>query len=73
MKPLAVAGLVVIGLGIAGLLLGRFSYTTEEKVIDLGPITASVDETHNVQVPDMLGIGAILAGSLLIYLGRKIA
>ena len=71
MKPLAVVGLVVIALGIAGLLLGRFSYTTQEKVIDLGPITASVDERHNVQVPDILGIGAILAGSLLLYLGRK--
>lgn len=71
MKPLAVVGLVVIALGIAGLLLGRFSYTTQEKVIDLGSITASVDERHNVQVPDILGIGAILAGSLLLYLGRK--
>lgn len=73
MKPLAVAGLVVIALGIAGLLLGRFSFTTQEKVIDLGPISASVDERHNVQVPDILGIGAILAGSLFLYLGRKTA
>jgi hypothetical protein len=30
MKPLAIAGLMVIALGIAGLLLGRFSYTTQE-------------------------------------------
>jgi hypothetical protein len=42
-------------------------------VIDLGPISASVDERHNVQVPDILGIGAILAGSLFLYLGRKTA
>jgi len=71
MKPLAMAGLVLIGLGIAGLLLGRFSYTTQEKVIDMGPITASVDEKHNIDVPDIAGIGAILAGALLVYLGRK--
>jgi len=73
MKPLAVVGLVVIALGIAGLLLGRFSYTTQEKVIDMGPITASVDERHNIQVPDIFGIGAILVGSLFLYLGRKTA
>ncbi len=73
MKPLAMAGLVLIGLGIAGLLLGRFSYTTEKKVIDMGPITASVDEKHNVDVPDIAGIGAIVAGVVLIYLGRKSA
>ena len=46
MKPLAIAGLVLIGLEIAGLVLGQFSYTTEKTVIDVGPITASVDEKH---------------------------
>jgi hypothetical protein len=71
MKPLAIAGLMLIALGIAGLLLGRFSYTTERRVIDMGPITASVDEKHNIDVPDMAGIAAVLAGTLLVYLGRK--
>ena len=70
-KPLAIAGLVLIGLGIAGLVLGQFSYTTEKTVIDVGPITASVDEKHSVDVPEMAGIAAILAGALLIYLGRR--
>lgn len=73
MKPLAMAGLLLIGLGIGGLVLGRFSYTTEKKVIDVGPITASVDEKHSVDVPDIAGIGAVLAGAVLIYLGRKAA
>jgi hypothetical protein len=73
MKPLAIAGLVLIGLGIVGLVLGRFSYTTEKTVIDVGPITASVDEKHRVDVPDIAGIGAILAGALLVYFGRKTA
>lgn len=71
MKPLAIAGLVLIGLGIAGLVFGQFSYTTDKTVIDVGPITASVNEKHSVDVPEMAGIGAILAGALLIYLGRK--
>jgi hypothetical protein len=71
MKPLAIAGLVLIGLGIAGLVLGQFSYTTEKTVIDVGPITASVDEKHSVDVPEMAGIAAILAGALLIYLGNR--
>jgi hypothetical protein len=73
MRPLAMVGLVLIGLGIAGLLLGRFSYTTQKNVIDVGPITASVDEKHNIDVPDIAGIAAILAGGLLIFLGRKTA
>ena len=52
-------------------MLGQFSYTTEKTVIDVGPITASVDEKHSVDVPEMAGIAAILAGALLIYLGRR--
>jgi hypothetical protein len=73
MKPLAMVGLALIGLGIAGLLLGRFSYTTQKNVVDVGPITASVDERHSIDVPDIAGIGAILAGGLLVFLGRKTA
>jgi len=72
MKPLALVGLLLIGLGIAGLVFGRFSYTTDKKVLDVGPITASVAETHNIDVPDIAGIAAIIAGTLLFfYVGRK--
>jgi hypothetical protein len=73
MKSLTMAGMALIGLGIVVLLLGRFSYTTQKNVIEVGPITASVSEKHNINVPDIAGIGAILAGGLLIYLGRKTA
>ena len=71
MRPLAVVGVILIVLGIAGLVLGRFSYTTEKKVIEMGPVTASIDEKHKIDVPDIAGISAILAGALLVYLGRK--
>jgi hypothetical protein len=71
MKPLAIAGLVLVVLGIAGLVLGRFSYTTDRKVIDVGPITASVTEQHNVDIPDIAGIGAIVAGVVLVFLSRR--
>lgn len=71
MKPLAMAGLVLIVLGIAGLILGRFSYTTEEKVVDVGPITASVEEEHHINIPDIAAIAAILAGGVLVVVSRK--
>ena len=73
MKPLALAGLLLIGVGIAALAFGRFSYTTEKTVIDMGPITASVDEKRSVDIPDIAGIAAIVAGALLVFLGRKSA
>jgi len=67
------AGLVLIVLGVAGLVFGRFSYTTDRKVIDVGPITATVSEQHSVNVPDIAGIAAIVAGIALVFLSRRSA
>jgi hypothetical protein len=71
MKPVAIIGVVLIVLGIAGLVLGRFSYTTEEKVLDVGPLTATAEKEHSVAIPDIAGIAAILAGGFLVFVGRR--
>jgi len=46
-----VLGLILIALGLLGLAWGGFTYTTKEKVVDVGPIHATRDETHNVHRP----------------------
>lgn len=71
MRPLAIFGLVLIVLGIAGLVMGRFTYTTQEKVLDIGPLEATAEEEHSVAVPDIAGIAAILVGGFLVYMGRR--
>ena len=73
MKPIAFAGLLLIIAGIAGLALGRFSYVTERKVVDIGPIKASVEEQHNIAIPDIAGFVAIIAGVGLVVIGRRSA
>lgn len=70
-KPLAISGLVLIVLGIVGLALGRFSYTTQEKVLDIGPLQATAEKEHSIAVPDIAGIAAIVAGGFLVYVGRR--
>jgi len=71
MKPLAVLGLVLIVLGIAGLALGHISFTTEKKVLDVGPATASVNEEHHIAVPDVAGVAAVGAGVVLLVIGMR--
>jgi hypothetical protein len=71
MKPLAILGVALILLGIVGLIVGRFSYTTQEKVLDLGPLQATAQKEHSVAIPDIAGIAAILAGGFLVYVGRR--
>ena len=71
MKPLTIIGLVLIIAGIAGLVLGRFSYTTEEKVVELGPLVATADKEHTIHIPDVAGVAAIAVGAFLVYVGRR--
>jgi len=71
MRPLAILGVVLIILGIAGLVMGRFSYATEEKVLDLGPLQATAQKEHSIAIPDIAGIAAIIAGGFLVFVGRR--
>src|ERR1035438_10514037 len=61
----------VIVLGLLGLAWGGFTYTTREKVIDIGPIHATRDETHNVPLPPIAGAAALIGGIVLLVAGRK--
>ncbi|MDQ7250673.1 hypothetical protein [Dongia sedimenti] len=71
MKPLTIVGVLLIVLGIAGLVVGRFSYTTEEKVMEVGPIVATAEKEHSIRVPDIAGIIAVLAGGALVFASRR--
>jgi hypothetical protein len=71
MKPLAIIGVILIVLGIAGLVVGRFTYTTEEKVMEVGPIVATAEKEHSIAVPDIAGIIAVIAGGALVFVSRR--
>ena len=71
MRGLALVGVLLVVLGIAGLAVRGFTYTTQEKVVDLGPIHATADKEHNVYIYPAAGIAAILIGGALIVFGRR--
>lgn len=64
-------GAILIALGLIALALGSFNYTTSEKVIDIGPVHASRDKSHYVNVPPIVGGLLLVAGIVLIATGRK--
>jgi uncharacterized membrane protein len=71
MRGLAWVGVLLVVLGVAGLAVRGFTYTTEEKVVDLGPIHATADKEHNVYIYPAAGIAAIVIGGALIVFGRR--
>ena len=64
-------GITLIVLGLFGLAWGGITYTTREKVVDIGPIHATRDETHNVAIPPIAGAAALIGGVVLLLAGNK--
>ncbi len=60
-------GILLIVLGAIALAYQGFSYTTREKVIDLGPLQVSADEKHTIPLPPIVGALAIAAGAFILF------
>jgi hypothetical protein len=66
-----ILGVVLVVLGLFGLAWGGFTYTTNETVVDIGPIHATRDKTHNVPLPPIAGAAALIGGIVLLVAGKK--
>ena len=66
-KMLAIVLIVAGGLGLA---YGSFTYTKETHQAKLGPIELTVKDTETVNVPAWAGVGAIVAGVILLFVRK---
>jgi drug/metabolite transporter (DMT)-like permease len=66
-----VVGIILVVLGLVGLAWGGFTYTTRQKVLDVGPIHASRDKTHTIPLPPIAGAVALIGGVALLAASKK--
>jgi uncharacterized membrane protein HdeD (DUF308 family) len=71
MSGKSVLGIALIILGIIALAYQGFTYTTQKKVVDLGPLQATKEEHHTVPLPPILGAIALIGGIVLIASDRR--
>ena len=71
MNPTRLVGLILIVGGALALAFGGFSYTKDSSAVKIGPVELSVKQKETVNIPLWAGIGAIVAGGLLIAFGNK--
>lgn len=71
MKTATILGLALIMLGIVAFAYQGITYTTREKVVDLGPLQATVDKKQTIPLPPLVGGLALAGGIALLIVGAR--
>jgi uncharacterized membrane protein HdeD (DUF308 family) len=64
-------GVALIVLGVVALVYEGITYTTREKVLDLGPFKAEVKREKTIPLSPLLGVAALAGGIVLLVAGRR--
>jgi len=71
MKTNTVIAIILIIVGIAIFAYQGVSYTTREKVADIGPVEITADKTNTFPLPPVVGGIALVGGIVLLIMGNK--
>jgi len=63
-------GIIFIVLGVLALAYQGIRYTTQEKLIDIGPLKVTAAEEKTIPLPPIVGGIALVAGIVLILADR---
>lgn len=71
MKTDTLVAIALIAIGIVALAYQGITYTTREKVIDLGSIQVTTEEKKTLPLPPIVGAVALVGGIVLLVMGKK--
>jgi hypothetical protein len=71
MKTNIIIAIILIALGIAAFAYQGITYTTREKVVDIGPIQMTADKTKTIPLPPVVGAIALVGGIVLLVVGSR--
>jgi len=71
MKTNTLLGIILIVVGIVAFAYQGITYTTREKVVDLGPLQVTADKTRTFPLPPIVGGIALVGGIVLLVMGSK--
>ena len=70
-NPITLVGIALIVLRIVAFAYQGITYTSREKIIDLGPIHATADTQKAIPFSPLLGGLALVGGIVLVVVGAK--
>jgi hypothetical protein len=71
MRPKIMIAIILIALGIAAFAYQGITYTTREKVVDLGPIQVTAEKTKTLPLTPIVGAIALVGGIVLLVMGSR--
>jgi uncharacterized membrane protein YphA (DoxX/SURF4 family) len=71
MSGKSLLGIALVILGIIALAYQGITYTTQKKVLDIGPIQATKEEHHSIPLPPIVGVLSLVGGVAVLALDRR--
>ena len=71
MKVSTAFAVILIAVGIMALVYQGITYTTREKVVDLGPIHVTAERTKTLPLLPIVGVIAGVGGIVFLVVPRK--
>jgi hypothetical protein len=69
--PLGLIGMALIALGLIALVYQGITYTTREKVVDIGPLKITAQKEKTIPLPPILGGLALAGGIVLVVVAAR--
>jgi uncharacterized membrane protein len=70
-NQIMLVGIVLIVLGVVAFAYQGITYTSRERIIDIGPIHATAETQKTIPLSPLLGGLALAGGIVLVVLGNK--
>jgi uncharacterized membrane protein HdeD (DUF308 family) len=71
MSGRTILGIALVVLGLFALAYQGLTYTTQKKVVDIGPIQATKEEHQTISLPPILGALALVGGIVVVISDRR--
>jgi hypothetical protein len=64
-------GVALIVLGVVALVYQGITYTSKEKILDVGPLKAEVEREKTIPLSPVVGVAALVGGIAVLLFARR--
>ncbi|MBK7497880.1 MAG: hypothetical protein IPI19_01945 [Ignavibacteriales bacterium] len=64
-------GLAIVVIGLLMTLYTGFTYVTREKIVDIGNVEITADKDNTASWSPFIGVGIMVLGGVVFFVGKK--